>query len=48
MYDRLVAEELVDEAPTGALRIARDDFEQDDVNKLLVDARTQRAGASCV
>ena len=36
VYDRLVAEELVDEAPEGALRIARDDFEQDDVNRLLV------------
>ncbi len=36
MYDRLVAEELLDEAPADALRIARDDFKQDDVNKLLV------------
>ena len=36
VYDRLVADELVDEAPAEALRIARDDFEQEDVNKLLV------------
>jgi uroporphyrin-III C-methyltransferase len=36
VYDRLVAQELVDEAPAEALRIARDDFKQDDVNKLLV------------
>jgi len=36
VYDRLVADELVDEAPTGALRIPRDDFQQEDVNKLLV------------
>ena len=36
VYDRLVAEELVDEAPAAALRIARDDFKQEDVNKLLV------------
>jgi uroporphyrin-III C-methyltransferase len=36
VYDRLVADELVDEAPADALRIARDDFQQEDVNKLLV------------
>ena len=36
VYDRLVAEDLLDEAPAGALRIARDDFAQDDVNRLLV------------
>jgi len=36
VYDRLVADELVDEAPPGALRIPRDDFQQEDVNKLLV------------
>jgi uroporphyrin-III C-methyltransferase len=36
VYDRLVAAELLDEAPAGALRIARDDFAQEDVNKLLV------------
>jgi uroporphyrin-III C-methyltransferase len=36
VYDRLVADELVDEAPAGALRIPRDDFQQEDVNKLLV------------
>jgi uroporphyrin-III C-methyltransferase len=36
VYDRLVAEELLDEAPADALLIARDDFEQEDVNKLLV------------
>jgi uroporphyrin-III C-methyltransferase len=36
VYDRLVSEELIDEAPDGALRIARDDFAQEDVNRLLV------------
>jgi siroheme synthase len=36
VYDRLVADELVYEAPPGALRIPRDDFQQEDVNKLLV------------
>jgi uroporphyrin-III C-methyltransferase len=36
VYDRLVAAELVDGAPAGALRIARDLFQQEDVNKLLV------------
>jgi uroporphyrin-III C-methyltransferase len=36
VYDRLVPEALVDEAPAGALRIARDDFGQEDVNRLLV------------
>jgi len=36
IYDRLVADELVDEAPAAALRIPRDDFQQEDVNKLLV------------
>jgi uroporphyrin-III C-methyltransferase len=36
VYDRLVPEALVDEAPAGALRIARDAFGQEDVNRLLV------------
>jgi uroporphyrin-III C-methyltransferase len=36
VYDRLVARELVDEAPADALRIARDDYGQEDVNRLLV------------
>jgi len=36
VYDRLVARELVDEAPRGALRIARDRLTQDRVNELLV------------
>ena len=36
VYDRLVASELVDEAPRGALRVARDRLTQDDVNELLV------------
>jgi len=36
VYDRLVAEELVDEAPPEALRIARDDLSQDEINALLV------------
>jgi uroporphyrin-III C-methyltransferase len=36
VYDRLVADELVHEAPIGALRIARDGLNQDDINRLLV------------
>ena len=37
VYDRLVAEELVDEAPEDALRICRDGLGQDAVNRLLVE-----------
>lgn len=36
VYDRLVAPELVDEAPADALRIARDDLTQEAVNAVLV------------
>jgi uroporphyrin-III C-methyltransferase len=36
VFDRLVAPELVDEAPHDALRIERDRLEQDEVNELLV------------
>jgi uroporphyrin-III C-methyltransferase len=36
VYDRLVASELVDEAPPGALRVERDGLAQDEVNELLV------------
>jgi uroporphyrin-III C-methyltransferase len=36
VYDRLVAPELVDEAPPDALRIARDPLEQEEINRLLV------------
>jgi uroporphyrin-III C-methyltransferase len=36
VYDRLVADELVAEAPPDALRIARDGLSQDEVNALLV------------
>jgi uroporphyrin-III C-methyltransferase len=36
VYDRLVAPELVHEAPADALRIERDRLEQDEVNELLV------------
>jgi uroporphyrin-III C-methyltransferase len=36
VYDRLVAPELVDEAPADALRIERDRLDQDEVNELLV------------
>jgi uroporphyrin-III C-methyltransferase len=36
VYDRLVAEELVDEAPADALRICRDGLDQDAVDRLLV------------
>jgi uroporphyrin-III C-methyltransferase len=37
VYDRLVSEELVDEAPTDALRICRDGLGQEQVNLLLVE-----------
>jgi len=36
VYDRLVADEIVREAPIGALRISRDGLSQDDINSLLV------------
>ena len=36
VFDRLVAPELVDEAPADALRIARDALSQEQVNELLV------------
>src|SRR5436190_10175477 len=36
VYDRLVASELVDEAPADATRIARDPLDQSAVNGLLV------------
>jgi uroporphyrin-III C-methyltransferase len=37
VYDRLVSEELVDEAPADALRICRDALDQDAVDGLLVE-----------
>jgi len=37
VYDRLVAEELVDEAPEDALRICRDGLGQEAVDRLLVE-----------
>jgi uroporphyrin-III C-methyltransferase len=36
IYDRLVAPEIVAEAPIGSLRISRDGLSQDDINALLV------------
>ncbi len=36
VYDRLVSDELVREAPIGALRIPRDGLSQDGINDLLV------------
>lgn len=36
VYDRLVATELLDEAPPWAMRIARDELGQEQVNELLV------------
>jgi uroporphyrin-III C-methyltransferase len=36
IYDRLVAQEIVSEAPMGSLRISRDGLSQDDINSLLV------------
>ena len=37
VYDRLVADELVDEAPADALRICRDGLVQEQVDRLLVE-----------
>jgi uroporphyrin-III C-methyltransferase len=37
VYDRLIADELVAEAPRDALRIAREQLGQDQINELLVD-----------
>jgi uroporphyrin-III C-methyltransferase len=36
VYDRLVARELVDEAPTGAIRISRESLSQQEIDRLLV------------
>ena len=36
VHDRLVAQEIVAEAPIGSLRISRDGLTQDDINGLLV------------
>jgi uroporphyrin-III C-methyltransferase len=37
VYDRLVADELVAEAPADALRISRARLDQDGINRLLID-----------
>ena len=36
VYDRLVARELVAEAPLGSMRISREGLSQDDINTLLI------------
>jgi len=41
VYDRLVAPELVAEAPADALAISRDGLDQEQINLLLVDLATQ-------
>jgi uroporphyrin-III C-methyltransferase len=46
VYDRLVAPELVDRAPTDALRVARDPLSQEEINDLLV--RLARRGLDVV
>ena len=46
VYDRLVSPELVDEAPVGALRIARDRLAQEEIDDLLV--RLGRLGRKVV
>jgi uroporphyrin-III C-methyltransferase len=43
VYDRLVAPEIVAEAPIGSLRISRDGLSQDDINALLVAHGRRRA-----
>jgi uroporphyrin-III C-methyltransferase len=46
VYDRLVCEELVDEAPADAIRIGRERLDQDEINRLLV--RYGRRGLTVV
>ena len=46
VYDRLVSSELVDEAPAGAIRIARDHLDQAEIDRLLV--RLGRRGLNVV
>jgi uroporphyrin-III C-methyltransferase len=46
VYDRLVAPELVDEAPADVLRVARDPLSQEEINRLLV--RLARRGLDVV
>ena len=46
VYDRLVAPELVDEAPVEALRVGREPLEQEEINRLLV--RLARRGLDVV
>jgi uroporphyrin-III C-methyltransferase len=46
VYDRLVAPELLDEAPRHAVRVPRDGLDQEGVNRLLV--RYGRAGLDVV
>ena len=41
VYDRLVAPELVDEVPPGAIRLSRELLDQDEINDLLVDLGRQ-------
>lgn len=41
VYDRLVASELVAEAPADALRISRDGLAQERINALLIDLASQ-------
>jgi uroporphyrin-III C-methyltransferase len=46
VYDRLVAPELVDEAPADALRVGREPLSQEEINELLV--RLGRRGLDVV
>jgi uroporphyrin-III C-methyltransferase len=46
VYDRLVASELVDEAPAGALRVGREPLTQAEINRTLV--RLARRGLDVV
>ena len=46
VFDRLVATELVDEAPAEALRIGREPLAQEEINRLLV--RLARRGLEVV
>jgi uroporphyrin-III C-methyltransferase len=37
VFDRLVTRELIDEAPTGAMRIGRETLSQTEINRLLIE-----------
>ena len=46
VYDRLVADELVAEAPAGALVVSRDGIRQDELNALLLELGRESTSSS--